>query len=80
MPVKAVVGHVGAPTFEVLHLNLAAVSVEVGLDVLLLELQGKKQPNTGTSSHEGALDCVALSMHDWKHLQKGWETSKTSCQ
>lgn len=39
MPVKAVVGHVGAASFEVLYLNSAIVPVEIGLHVLLLELQ-----------------------------------------
>lgn len=39
MPVKAVVCHVGTPSFEVLHLNLAIVPVEVRLRMLLLELQ-----------------------------------------
>ena len=39
MPVQAVVCHVGAPSFEVLHLDLAIVPVEVRLRMLLLELQ-----------------------------------------
>lgn len=38
MPVKAVVCNVGFAPSEELHLNLAIVPVEVGLDVLLLKL------------------------------------------
>ena len=38
MPVKAVVCNVGFAPSEELHLNLAIVHVEVGLDVLLLKL------------------------------------------
>lgn len=38
MPVKAIVGNVGFAPSEELHLNLAIVLVEIGLDVLLLKL------------------------------------------
>ena len=52
VPVKTVVGYVGAPALEPLHLNLALVSVEIGLDVLLLELQIKQQLNKRASSQQ----------------------------
>lgn len=43
MPVKAVVGHVGAAPLEILYPNFAIVPVEVRLHMLLLKLQWTQQ-------------------------------------
>ena len=72
MPVKAVVCHVGAPSFEILHLNLTIIPVEVRPCVLLLELQQMQaQSAVGTMKEAAALHaidlcCVLMKKTNWR--------------
>ena len=57
MPVQAVVRNVGLASSEELYLNLAIVLVEIGLDMLLLELQATAAP------HVKAVRTLNISSH-----------------
>lgn len=68
MPVKTIVCNVGFTPSEELHLNLAIVLVEVGLDVLLLKLDTQDVHSEFFVKHLLRMEELRIACHsDAKH-------------